>query len=58
MRTASGWMRWRPCCIWIMARTPGEWVANMYGGHENLEAVEFLKHLNSIYARDAKTALS
>ena len=24
------------------------WVANKYGGRENLEAIEFLKHLNSI----------
>ena len=26
----------------------GEWVANMYGGNENLEAIEMIKHLNSI----------
>ena len=29
-------------------REDGEWIPNMYGGKENLEAIEFLKHVNSI----------
>jgi 1,4-alpha-glucan branching enzyme len=30
------------------SRNEGEWVPNYYGGRENLEAIEFIKHLNSI----------
>lgn len=29
-------------------RAPGTWVPNEYGGNENHDAIEFLKHLNSI----------
>lgn len=38
-------------------KNAGEWVANIYGGHENLEAVEFLKHLNSIFHKEVKGAV-
>ena len=36
----------------------GQWVANIYGGNENLEAMEFLKHLNSVIEKRGKGAIS
>ncbi len=33
------------------SRAPGEWVPNVYGGRENLEAVSFLRELNAVVHR-------
>jgi 1,4-alpha-glucan branching enzyme len=33
-------------------RPAGQWIPNRFGGHENLEAVEFLKQLNQAVYRD------
>ncbi|WP_206370667.1 1,4-alpha-glucan branching protein GlgB [Solimonas marina] len=30
------------------SRQPGEWIPNRYGGRENLENVDFLRHLNTV----------
>jgi 1,4-alpha-glucan branching enzyme len=34
------------------ARNAGEWIPNRHGGRENLEAIEFLQHLNRAVYRD------
>ena len=39
------------------ARKEGEWIPNPYGGKENIEAIEFLRHLNSIVHRDHPNCL-
>ena len=35
----------------------GEWTPNIYGGNENLEAIELIKHLNSIYKKMSNGAI-
>ncbi len=32
-------------------RKPGEWLANQNGGRENLDAIEFFRHLNSVFKK-------
>jgi 1,4-alpha-glucan branching enzyme len=40
------------------SRREGEWVPNQYGGRENLEAIEFFKHLNSIITHRCRGAIT
>ena len=39
-------------------RQDGEWIPNIYGGNENLEAIELIKHLNSILKKRDPGVLS
>ena len=38
-------------------REPGQWTPNIYGTNENLAALEFLKHLNSVVKKNIPGAL-
>jgi 1,4-alpha-glucan branching enzyme len=40
------------------SRREGEWVPNVYGGRENLEAVGFLRHLNAVVAERCPGAIT
>lgn len=39
------------------SRKEGEWIPNRHGGRENLEAIEFLSHLNAVVHTEAPGAL-
>ncbi len=39
------------------SRKAGEWVPNRFGGRENLEAIDFLRHLNDVVALEAPGTL-
>lgn len=34
------------------AKTPEQWLPNIYGGNENLDGIEFFKHLNSVFKKN------
>ena len=38
-------------------KNDGEWVANIYGGHENLDAIAFLQQLNTQFKKRTRGAL-
>jgi 1,4-alpha-glucan branching enzyme len=40
------------------SRQPGEWVPNRFGGNEDLEAIEFLKELNTTVYREHPSAIT
>lgn len=39
------------------SRKHGEWIPNRFGGRENLEAIDFLRHLNDVVSTEAPGAL-
>ena len=39
------------------SRKAGEWIPNRHGGRENLEAIDFIRHLNEVVAQEAPGAL-
>jgi len=40
------------------SRQPGEWLPNVFGGNENLEAIDFLKRLNELCHREQSGVLT
>jgi len=40
------------------SRQPGDWLPNIHGGNENLEAIEFLREMNTLLHREHPGALS
>ena len=58
MSTGCASMRWPRCCIATTSRQAGEWIPNVYGGRENLEAIGFLRHFNAVVAERCPGAIT
>ncbi len=56
-RTACASTPWPPCSTSTTRAREGEWLPNVYGGRENLEAVAFLRELNEVVHRRAPGAV-
>lgn len=39
-------------------REDGQWIPNIYGGHENLEGIAFLKELNGVLKHTCKGVIT
>ena len=47
------------CMLYLdFGKEPGQWVPNPEGGHENLDAIAFLRHLNETVYREAPGAMT
>ena len=46
--TGCGSTRWRRCSTSTTPASPDEWLPNEFGGRENLEAIEFIKEMNTV----------
>ena len=40
------------------SREPGEWISNVHGGRENLEAIDFLKQVNAVVGIERPEAIT
>ncbi len=47
------------CMLYLdFGKESGQWVPNQYGGHENLDAVRFLQHLNEAVSTECPGAIT
>ena len=58
MSMACASMRWRRCCIATIRASEGQWIPNVYGGRENLEAIGFLRHFNAVVGERCAGAIT